>query len=105
MTMLQSFVLSLVGFASLAFAMDRHQHRFWSDALPTWLRWGLRSLGVGLLVVSLWARALSSSWSVGFVEWVGFLTAAATCVVLGLTYGPRVSRIGKTQHRLHTRKR
>jgi hypothetical protein len=98
MTLLFSVSLSVTGLACLALAMERHHQRLFGKAAATWPRRGWRALGCCLLVGAFLICIRSSGWSIGLVEWVGLLTVAAICVVLGLTYCPLNTRVWLSRH-------
>lgn len=85
---LLAFVLSLVGFAALALAMNRHHHQLWQRYPSVLARWSLRAMGWVGLLLSLLACAEHEGWPVGTVLWCGLLTAAALLVAMFFTYGP-----------------
>ena len=81
------FAASLAGFCALSLAMDRHSEDvFGRGSTPgPWRRW-LQLGGTALLCVSLWASLEAAGGSVGWVLWLGALTAAALATV-GLLSG------------------
>lgn len=82
MTLLLVFALTTAGFVALALALDRHHQQLWHRVPSTRRRWSLRAAGTTLLLSALVVCVRSSGWGTGWVEWVGLLTAAATCVGL-----------------------
>lgn len=89
MMTLLAFVLTLLGFAALALAMDRHHRQVRRTALAGWLRWLLRVTGTLALAASLAACVFESGWGRGWVMWFGLLSAAAAMIVLSLTFWPQ----------------
>ncbi len=89
MMTLLAFTLTLLGFAALALAMDRHHRQVRRTAPAGWLRWLLRGVGTLALAASLAACVADSGWGTGWVVWFGLLSAAATMIVLSLTYWPQ----------------
>jgi hypothetical protein len=85
MTLL-ALLLSLAGFAALAFAMDRHHHAF-ANARPakTRKRW-LQLAGTLALSLALVVSIIAWGPAYGPIYWLGFLTAGAAPVLLALTY-------------------
>ncbi|BEP90391.1 hypothetical protein GmRootV77_54650 [Variovorax sp. V77] len=81
------FAASLAGFCALSLAMDRHSEDvFGRGHTPgAWRRW-LQLGGTALLCLSLWASLEAAGGSVGWVLWLGALTAAALATV-GLLSG------------------
>ncbi|ATA57475.1 iron uptake protein [Variovorax boronicumulans] len=81
------FAASLAGFCALSLAMDRHSEDvFGRGHTPgAWRQW-LQLGGTALLCLSLWASLEAAGGSVGWVLWLGALTAAALATV-GLLSG------------------
>ncbi|MGJ7527096.1 DUF3325 domain-containing protein [Variovorax sp. GB1P17] len=84
------FAASLAGFCALSLAMDRHSEDvFGRGSTPgSWRRW-LQLGGTALLCVSLGASLQASGRTIGWVLWLGSLTAAAVATVGLLSYAPR----------------
>ncbi|MET0311913.1 MAG: DUF3325 family protein [Burkholderiaceae bacterium] len=82
-----SLVLSLLGFACLAFAMDRHHSRLSRRLDPG--RWPLRIAGSALLLASLACAIAGSGLATGFVVWTGMLSPGALAVAALLGLGRR----------------
>ena len=84
------FAASLAGFCALSLAMDRHSEDVYGrGSTPgAWRRW-LQLGGTALLCVSLGASLQAAGGSVGWVLWLGALTAAALSTVALLGYAPR----------------
>ncbi|RIX74953.1 DUF3325 domain-containing protein [Acidovorax cavernicola] len=81
------FAASLAGFCALSLAMDRHcEDVYGRGRTPgAWRRW-LQLGGTALLVLSLVASLEAAGASVGWVLWLGALTAGALATV-GLLSG------------------
>ncbi|MET3178167.1 UNVERIFIED_ORG: hypothetical protein ABIC43_001321 [Variovorax guangxiensis] len=84
------FAASLAGFCALSLAMDRHSEDvFGRGSTPgAWRRW-LQLGGAVLLCLSLGASLQAAGSSIGWVLWLGALTAAALSTVALLSYAPR----------------
>lgn len=84
------FAASLAGFCALSLAMDRHSEDvFGRGSTPgPWRRW-LQLGGTALLCLSLGASLQASGPTIGWVLWLGALTAAAVATVGLLSYAPR----------------
>ncbi len=84
------FAASLAGFCALGLAMDRHSEDvFGRGSTPgPWRRW-LQLGGSVALCLSLAASLRAAGHSIGWVLWLGALTAAAQTVVGLLSYAPR----------------
>lgn len=89
MMTLLAFALALLGFVALALAMDRHHRQVRRTAPAGWLRGLLRATGTLALAASLAVCVFEAGWGTGWVVWFGLLSAAATTVVLSLTYWPQ----------------
>lgn len=89
MTTLLAFALTLIGFAALALAMDRHHRQLWHALPAAWLRRLLRGAGTLALAAALAACVAGFGRGTGWVAWFGLLSAAAIAVVLPLAYWPR----------------
>jgi hypothetical protein len=89
MMSLVAFILALAGFAALALAMHRHYRHVRHHALGTGTQILLRLTGAGSLAASFAACIADAGWAIGPVLWLGWLTAAALTVALGLTFWPR----------------
>jgi hypothetical protein len=76
------FAASLAGFCALSLAMDRHSEDvFGRGSTPgAWRRW-LQLGGTALLCLSLGASLQAGGASIGWVLWLGALTAAALATV------------------------
>jgi hypothetical protein len=82
MTHLLVFLLSTLGFAALALAMERHQEDLFGHALSTaasrWLRMaGWAALGLALVLI-----VKAQGWGVGLVSFSGHTSLGA-----GLVFG------------------
>lgn len=84
------FAASFAGFCALSLAMDRHSEDvFGRGSSPgAWRRW-LQLGGTALLCLSLGASLRATGPSIGWVLWLGALTAAAVATVGLLSYAPR----------------
>lgn len=83
-----ALLLSLVGFAILALAMDRH-HQAVHRARPDKRLKRLMQLGGAVaLTLSLVASVLAWGPAYGPIGWLGVLSAGAAPVLLVLTYAP-----------------
>lgn len=91
-----AFASALGGFIALSLAMDRHHEDAFgrgttAGAWTPRLRWG----GSALLVLSLGCSLGLQGRTMGWVLWLGALTAAAQAVVLIVSYWPaKARRIG-----------
>lgn len=82
MTHLFVFLLSTLGFAGLALAMERHQEDLFGHALAvTATRW-LRMAGVAALLLALGVIVRAQGWGVGLVSFSGHTSLGA-----GLVFG------------------
>ncbi len=71
-------VLAYAGMAALCLAMDRHHGQVFKRREPSsGLRALLQSAGATLLTAALWACLLAWGSGVGWVVWLGCLTAGA----------------------------
>ena len=71
-------VLAYAGMAALCLAMDRHYGQVFKRREPSsGLRALLQSAGATLLTAALWASLLAWGSGVGWVVWLGCLTAGA----------------------------
>lgn len=84
------FTASLAGFCALSLAMDRHSEDVFGRGSTSgpWRRW-LQLGGTALLCVSLGASLQAAGSAIGWVLWLGALTAAALATVGLLGYAPR----------------
>ncbi|WP_184717812.1 DUF3325 domain-containing protein [Caulobacter sp.] len=83
-----ALLLSLVGFATLALAMDRH-HQAVHRTRPDKRRKHLMQLGgATALTLSLVASVVAWGPAYGVIGWLGVLSAGAAPVLLILTYAP-----------------
>lgn len=82
--------LCLPAMLLLSQAMDRHCEQILRRGEPGRpLRWALR-LAAGLLLALALQRCMAASGAaVGTVAWLGWLSVAAWCLVLILSYAPR----------------
>ena len=84
MNHLAIFLCSLLGFAALAMAMDRHQADVLGRALSTGATRVLRMLGWAGLVAALVVAVRSQGWSLGLVSLSGHTSFGAGLVFGGL---------------------
>lgn len=90
--LLLAFLLTLLGFAALALALDRH-HRQVRNTLPSrWRRYWLRIGGSLGLALSLTLCVLNQGWGNGVVLWFGLISAAPILIILALAYKPTLLR-------------
>jgi hypothetical protein len=84
------FAASLAGFCALSLAMDRHSEDVYGRGSTPgpWRRW-LQLGGTLLLCLSLGASLQAAGSAVGWVLWLGALTAAALATVALLGLVPR----------------
>ncbi|MGJ7521803.1 DUF3325 domain-containing protein [Variovorax sp. LT1P1] len=85
MTHLTALLLSTLGFAALALAMERHQEDLFGHALAaTATRW-LRVAGWAALLLALVLIVQAQGWGVGLVSYSGHTSLGA-----GLVFGALV---------------
>jgi hypothetical protein len=84
------FAAALAGFCALSLAMDRHSEDVYGRGSTPgpWRRW-LQLGGAVLLCLSLGASLQAAGSSIGWVLWLGALTAAALATVALLGWAPR----------------
>ena len=82
MTHLFVFLLSTLGFAALALAMERHQEDLLGHALATTATRWLRIAGWAALLLALGAIVRAQGWAVGLVSFSGHTSLGA-----GLVFG------------------
>lgn len=85
MTHLAVFLLSTLGFAGLALAMERHQEDLFGHALETTVTRGLRMAGAAALLLALVVIVRAQGWGVGLVSFSGHTSLGA-----GLVFGALV---------------
>jgi len=82
--------LCLPAMLLLSQAMDRHCEQILRRGEPGGpLRWALRLAACLLLALALQRCMEASGAAVGAVAWLGWLSVAAWCLVLILSYAPR----------------
>lgn len=96
---LSVLLLSILAFACLALAMERHQEDLFAGQLGPGATKALRAVGWALLFGSLAVALRQPSWSVGLVAWFGCLTAGAGVVFMALMWAPRVPVTRRPQRR------
>ncbi|OZI31846.1 hypothetical protein CAL29_28705 [Bordetella genomosp. 10] len=77
-------LVSLIAFALLALAMDRHQQNLFSRELGAGPSSLLRIGGWGALAASLAIAVHAQGWSLGLVAWCGHIGLGAGLVLLAL---------------------
>ena len=85
MTHLAVFLLSTLGFAALALAMERHQEDLFGHALAMAATRWLRMAGVAALLLALVLMVKAQGWGVGLVSYSGHTSLGA-----GLVFGALV---------------
>lgn len=86
-----AFALAYAGWAALSLAMGRHYRQVAGRAPAPHLATGLRLTGTVALVLSLFACANASGWSVGTVVWFGILSATGLAWIALLAGAPRLA--------------
>lgn len=86
MNHLAIFVPSLLGFAALALAMERHQEDLFGRTLSPRATRALRTGGWLVLLIALAVAVRSQGWSLGLVSYSGHTSLGA-----GLVYGALVA--------------
>lgn len=82
--------LTFAGMFGLCAAMERHQSQvLMAQLAPSQARL-LRLVAWLLLIAGFAAAVAARSWAIGSVLWVSLCGAAAVCVVLLLTFYPRL---------------
>lgn len=89
MTHLTAFLLSTLGFAALALAMERHQQDLFGHALATTVTRGLRVAGWAALALALVVTVQAQGWSVGLVSYSGHTSLGAGIVFGALVVAER----------------
>lgn len=89
MAYLSVLLLSVLAFACLALAMERHQEDLFAGRLSSGVTKTLRTAGWVLLCGSLAAALRQPLWSVGLVAWFGCLSAGAGVVFMALMLAAR----------------
>jgi hypothetical protein len=77
-------VVSLLAFALLALAMDRHQQDLFGRELEPRRSRALRIGGWAALLASLTIAVDAQGWSLGLVAWCGHISLSAGVVILAL---------------------
>jgi hypothetical protein len=91
MTTLLALALAYAGFTALCLAMERHYLQVWATLPARSAVVTLRAGGAVLLVLALATCVAAFPGSLGFVVWLGVLTAAAMPLVFLLPYAPRAT--------------
>jgi hypothetical protein len=81
------FLLSTLGFAALALAMERHQEDLLGHTLPTPMRRGLRGVGWVALLLALGVIVRAQGWGVGLASFSGHTSLGAGLVFGALVIG------------------
>ena len=89
MTHLTAFLLSTLGFAALALAMERHQEDLFGHALATTATRWLRVAGWAALALALVVTVQAQGWSVGLVSYSGHTSLGAGIVFGALVVAER----------------
>lgn len=92
MTHLAVFTLSLLGFAALALAMERHQDDLFGRALPRRTTLALRNAGWAALLLALVVAVRTQGWSLGLVTLSGHTSLGAGLVFVALVVRQRLAR-------------
>jgi hypothetical protein len=87
------FLLSLTGFASLHFAMSRHQQDWLKRKLTSPVSQSLKAAGFALLALAFVTAGSMFGWGYGTVAWFGWMTAAAALIVTANTNRDRIRAI------------
>ena len=97
------FAASLAGFCALSLAMDRHSEDvFGRGSTPgPWRRW-LQLGGTALLCLSLGASLQAAGGSIGWVLWLGALTACSARCRAASTGSPPQPRCSRSAERCST---
>ena len=77
-------LMSLIAFALLALAMDRHQQDLFGRELAAGPTRALRISGWAGLLASLAIAVKGQGWSLGLVGWCGHISLGAGLVILML---------------------
>ncbi|MGB6102603.1 MAG: DUF3325 domain-containing protein [Pusillimonas sp.] len=88
---LSMLLLSVLGFACLALAMERHQEDWFARPFNSSLTTILRAVGWALLCGSLALALCQPLWAVGLVAWFGHLSAGAGVVLATLVAASRLA--------------
>ncbi|HEX2011068.1 MAG TPA: DUF3325 family protein [Roseateles sp.] len=86
--LLHQILCSLVAFALLCMAMERHHEGALGQALSLRRRRALRSLALLALAASTWTQSTRPDWGVAWAEWTAQLSLAALAVVALATWRP-----------------
>ena len=89
MTHLTVLLLSTLGFAALALAMERHQEDLLGRALPANTAHGLRGIGWAALLLALGVIVSAQGWGVGLASFSGHTSLGAGLVFGALVIGTR----------------
>ncbi|MPY88022.1 MAG: DUF3325 family protein [Luteitalea sp.] len=84
MTHATTFILCLVGFASLAVAMERHQKGLFGRILEARATRWTRTAGWLILLSALVVVVKGQGWSIGLVSYSGHTSAGAGLVFVAL---------------------
>lgn len=89
--MLLATLLCYVGFTALCLSMGRHYADVLGGALSTGRSRGLKVIGWGALLVSLWVAMASLSVGQALVQWFAALMSSAVLLVFVMSYWPRLA--------------
>ena len=96
---LSVLLLSVLAFACLALAMERHQEDLFAGRLGPGATNGLRAAGWALLCGSLALALGRPSWAIGLVAWFGCLSAGAGMIFMALMLAVRIPMTRRPQRR------
>ncbi|QPF73516.1 DUF3325 domain-containing protein [Roseateles sp. DAIF2] len=86
--LLHQILCSLVAFALLCLAMERHHEDALGQAPSLRRRRALRGLALLAFVASTWTLSARPDWGVAWAEWTAQLSLAAFAVVALATWRP-----------------
>ncbi len=96
---LSVLLLSVLAFACLALAMERHQEELFARQLGPGATKGLRVAGWALLCGSSAVALRQPSWAIGLVSWFGCLSAGAGMIFVALMLAARIPKTIRPQRR------
>lgn len=88
--LLLAAALTFAGMLGLCAAMERHQGQILMAHLSVSQSRMLRIIAAMLLLASYGTTVIARDWAIGSVVWVVLCGAASVCVVLLLTFYPRL---------------
>lgn len=89
--MLLATLLCYVGFTALCLSMSRHYADLLGGALSAGRSRGLKAIGWGALLLSLWVAMASLSIGQALVQWFAALMSSALLLVFVMPYWPRLA--------------